>query len=336
MRSAGAQAPAGRGRRRARGTSPWVGFAIRRGFGLLVAVFFLVVVTFAIVHLIPGDPARAVAGADATSDQVAQIRHDMGLDRPLWLQFTDYVWGLLHGDMGQSLHLQSTSVASIVFTRLPFTLEVAAFAIVITLVLAVPLGMAVGVLTRGDRRRWLDTGFSVVAGFFGSVPQYVLGTFLVLIFAIGLGWFPTSGAATMSSLILPSVSLAVGPTCTLARVVRRETARVLEQDYMRTARGWRLGAVRTYLRYALPNLLTSTLTLGALVLTGMLGGAVIMEFVFAWPGLGSGIQDAIINKDFPVIQGIILCLGLIATGLNLLVDVVLGIVDPRTLGGKNV
>jgi peptide/nickel transport system permease protein len=157
---------------------------------------------------------------------------------------------------------------------------------------------------------------------------------LVVVFAIMLRVLPAAGAASLSALILPVAGLAIGPICSVARVVRRETATVLEQDYLRTARGWRLKPLRLYARHALPNLLTTALTLAGLILSGMLGGAIIVENVFNWPGLGREIVTAILNKDYPVIQGIILVLGFLAILLNLLVDVILGIIDPRTLGGK--
>ncbi len=159
----------------------------------------------------------------------------------------------------------------------------------------------------------------------------------MVVFAVTLAVLPPAYSKNHvgTSFVLPVVALAIGPICTVARVVRRETAVVLEQDYMRTAKGWRLSALPLYAKYALPNLLTSTLTLSGLILTSMIGGAIIIETVFAWPGLGRGVVQAIANKDYPLIQGIILVLGILAAVLTLLVDVILGAIDPRTLGSKN-
>ncbi|EMY35795.1 dipeptide/oligopeptide/nickel ABC transporter permease [Arthrobacter crystallopoietes BAB-32] len=312
----------------------WMNFALRRAGGLLLSLFLLVVVTFMMVPLIPGDPARAIAGTDASPETLARLRAQMGLDDPLPVRFLDYVAGLARFDLGNSFRFND-AVADIVATKLPYTAQLAFMAIAVVLLVAVPAGMAVGVLSRGGRRRWLDLAFGNVAGFLASLPGYVTATLLVVVFAIMLPIFPAGGADSLSALVLPTLALAIGPTCAVARVVRQETGAVLEQDYMRTARGRRIPPVRLYLRHALPNLLTSTLTLTGLILASLLGGAIIIETVFNYPGLGSEIIQAIIYRDYPLIQGIILVVGLIATLLNLLVDVVLGIIDPRTLGAKS-
>jgi len=326
----------GSGHARAAGGSvldlPWVRFAVRRAGGLVLALALLVTVTFLIVPLLPGDPARAIAGSSATPQAVATIRADLGLDRPLPQRFVEYVSGLAHGDLGTSFRYR-VPVSQVVATRLPYTVQLAVPAIALVLVLAIPLGMAVGVLTRGGRRRRLDVAFGAVVGTVAAVPPYVLGTLLVVTFAIGLKLLPPGGAQTPASLVLPILALALGPACAVARVVRAETSSVLEHEFLRTARGRRLPHGRLYLRHALPNLLTGVLTLTGLILTSLLGGTVVIENVFSYPGLGTEIVQAIVSKDYPVIQGIILCVGVLALLVNLLVDVVLGIVDPRTLTG---
>jgi len=179
--------------------------------------------------------------------------------------------------------------------------------------------------------------FGFGTGLVAAIPSYVMATFLVLLFAVTLTLFPPaySRLHPVASFVLPVLGLAIGPICIVARVVRRETSVVLEQDFMRTARGWRLRGVRLYGKYALPALLTSTLTLSGLILTSMLGSAIVVETVFGWPGLGLGVVQAILNKDYPVIQGIILVLGLLAALLTLFVDIILGLIDPRTLGSKH-
>ncbi|MEV0096250.1 ABC transporter permease [Streptomyces sp. NPDC050738] len=313
--------------------SPWAGFLVRRLVGLAGVLLTLVVGTFLMIQLVPGDPARQVAGSGATAGQIEQVRHELGLDRTLWDQFVSYVGGLFHGDLGNSF-TGGRPVAQLIGDRLPFTAQLALIAMVVVLLVSVPLGMAVAVACRGGRRRWLDSGFTAVTAVAGAVPEYVLATVLVLVFAVTWGVLPAAGAASLSALVLPVLAVSVGPVCTLARIVRRETAAVLTQDFMRTARGHRLRSLRLYARHALPNLLTSTLTLGGLILSGLLGGTVIVEIVFAWPGLGTGVVNAITARDYPVVQGVVLLLGLLATLLNLLVDVVLGLLDPRTLTGK--
>ncbi|MDR7084181.1 peptide/nickel transport system permease protein [Arthrobacter ginsengisoli] len=313
---------------------PWVGFSLRRLGGLLLSFAVLVMVTFLIVPLIPGDPAVIAAGEGASPAQIANVRAELGLDLPLYTQFFNYVSGVLRLDMGASF-VSGESVSTLIFTRFPFTAEIALLAILLALAIAVPLGMTVAILTRGGRNRWLDAGFNFLTGLIYSVPQYVVATLLVVVFAVTLRWFPAAGAATLNSLVLPTAALMLGPACVISRIVRRETAAVLDKDYIRTARGWRLGVLRTNARYVLPNLVTTTLTLSGLILAAQLGGAVVIETVFAWPGLGQGIVNAILQRDYPVIRGIILVLGLLATLIIILVDLILAIIDPRTLGGTS-
>ncbi|WP_307216806.1 ABC transporter permease [Microbacterium sp. SORGH_AS_0888] len=319
--------------------SPWFRFAARRLAGLAATLATLVVVSFLIVQLIPGDPAVALAGSDATTAEIEQLRARLGLDLPLWQQFGGYVGGLLTGDLGTSFRY-GVPVAQLVAARLPFTVTVSLVGILVVLVVAVPLGMAVGVLTRGGRRRWMDAGFGAATGLLDSLPGYVLATLLVILLGTGVGLLPAlppayTSRAPAASFVLPVIALSVGPICTVARVVRRETAVVLGEDYIRTARGWRLPAATLYLRHMLPNLLTTTLTLSGLVLSGMLGGALVIESVFALPGLGTGIIQAILDRDYPVIQGMVVVIGSIAAVITVIVDVLLGIVDPRTLGGSH-
>jgi peptide/nickel transport system permease protein len=314
--------------------NPWARFLLRRLSGLVLSFTVLVIVTFLIVPLIPGDPATIAAGDGASAAQIANVRAELGLDLPLVSQFANYVSGVLRLDLGASF-VSGESVSTLILTRFPFTAEIALLAIALVLLLSVPLGMAVAILTRGGRNKWLDNLFNFLTSFIYSIPQYVVATLLVVVFAVTLRWFPAAGAATLSSLVLPTAALMLGPVCVISRIVRRETAVVLDKDYIRTARGWRLGVLRTNARYVLPNLVTTTLTLSGLILAAQLGGAVVIETVFAWPGLGQGIVNAILQRDYPVIRGIILILGLLATLIIILVDLVLAILDPRNLGGAS-
>lgn len=314
--------------------SDWAVFALRRAGGLLLSASLLVVVTFLIVPLLPGDPAVAMLGTDATPQAVEALRERMGLNDPLWVQFGAYLGNLFQGEFGRSFRY-GIPVGDIIATKLPYTAGLALGSIAVVLLVAIPLGMLVGVLTRGGRRGWLATLFGAVAGFFASFPAAVAGTLLVVVFAIWLRLLPAGGADVAGSAVLPIVALALGPTFAVARVVRQETYTVLQQDFMRTARGKRLPAARRYLEHALPNLMASTLTLTGLVLAGLIGGTVIIETVFSYPGLGLEVVQSIIYKDYPTIQGIILVIGGLAILINLLVDVVLGMIDPRTLGGRS-
>ncbi|MEU1350290.1 ABC transporter permease [Streptomyces sp. NPDC005775] len=328
MAAASAAATAAGAGRSAR-LGPWSTFLVRRLVGLAAVAGTLVVGTFLMVQLIPGDPARVVAGAEASPADVERARHDLGLDQPLPVRFGTYTSGLLRGDMGTSFQTREP-VAEIIGGRLPFTAEIALLSVLVVLVLAVPIGLAAA--ARGSRRT--DASFTFVTGMVGATPEYIIGTLLVLGFAIELGWFPAAGAETLGSMVLPIAALVLPATCVMARIVRSEATRVLAQDYMRTARGRRLPPLRLYARHALPNLLTATLTLGGLILAGLLGGTVVVESVFAWPGIGQRVVEALLVRDYPVIQGCVLVLGLLAALLNLLVDVVLALLDPRTLAGK--
>lgn len=312
--------------------STWAGFALRRLGGLVLSLGLLVVMTFLIVPLIPGDPAAAILGPNANAGAIAALRERMHLNEPLPVQFLDYLHGLFTFDLGQSFRY-GTPVTTTIATKLPYTATTALGAIVLVIIIAIPIGMAIGVLTRGGRRPWLAVGFGTIAGFLASFPAYVAGTLLVVVFAIWLKLLPPGGAATQSSYVLPIIALALGPTFAVARVVVQETYSVLQQDYMRTARGHRLRTARLYIRHALPNLMASTLTLTGLILASLLGGAIVIETVFNLPGLGLEVVQAIIYRDFPIIQGIVLTVGALAIFINLLIDIVLGLIDPRTLGG---
>ncbi|MEV0684306.1 ABC transporter permease [Nocardia sp. NPDC050378] len=309
----------------------WLGFAVRRAAGLLAVAVVLVVVTFGMIQLIPGDPAESLAGQNATQADIARIRTELGLDRPLLTRFFDYVSGLLHGDLGRSFQTRE-AVSDVIATRLPFTAQLAVFSLILVLAVALPLGIAVAARRSGRT----DGMFTLSTGLLGAIPEYVVGTALVVVFAITLGVLPAGGAQTTQSLILPVLAISLPSMCVMARVVRREAANVLSQDYIRTARGRRLPPLRLYLRHVLPNLLTAVMTLSGLVLASMLGGTVIVETVFAWPGIGQRVVDALLVRDYPVIQGCVLVLGLLAAVLNLLVDIALAILDPRSslVGGN--
>jgi peptide/nickel transport system permease protein len=313
--------------------SVWGSYLLTRALGLLLSLGLLVVATFLIVPLLPGDPAAAILGSKATPEAIAELHARLHLDQPLLTRFGDYVWGLLHLDLGTSFRT-SAPVSEIIATKLPYTLDLAFGAIVLVAVVAIPVGMAVGVATRGGRRPRLDAAFGLATGLFASIPGYVAGTLLVLVFAVTLKLLPPGGADSPLAAILPTIALALGPTAAVARVVRQETQTIVVQDFMRTARGHRVSAVRLYLVHALPNLLTSVLTLTALILAGMIGGTVIIESVFNYPGIGAEVVQAIIYKDYPVVEGIILVIGVLAILLNLLIDLILAIADPRMLRSR--
>jgi peptide/nickel transport system permease protein len=294
---------------------------------VLIAV--LVVVTFLMVRLVPGDPARNLGGQTASPAAVQQIRVELGLTEPLGTQFIHYVRHLATGDLGTSF-VTSQPVSLLISQRLPVTGELAGLAVLIVIAMAFPAGIVTAAIARNGRARRAGA-FTVATSLAGAMPEYITGTLLVLVVALTLRLLPVQGGRSPSEIVLPAISVALAPTAVFARLVRNETASVLEQEYITTARSKRLPTWRLYVSHVLPNVVTSTLTLGGLLFVALLGGTVVTETVFNMPGLGTEIVQAIQQSDYPAIQGIVLVLGLLAIAINLAVDVVLGVVDPRRL-----
>ncbi|AYY12199.1 ABC transporter permease [Actinobacteria bacterium YIM 96077] len=310
-------------------SNPWTRFLTRRLARLLVSVFVVVTATFLMIHLIPGDPVRAALGLTAPADLVESRRESLGLNEPLITQYVSYLGGLFTGDLGTSM-ISGTPVSEIIADRLPQTALLGSLAFLTAVAIAVPLGLAMALLTRDGRRRGVELGFTSTAAVMSAIPEFLLGVALVAVFAVSLGWFPVAGMSGASSFVLPVLALALGPAMALARILRVEALRVLGEDYVRTARAKRLPRRLVYRRHVFPNALTSMLTIGGLVLGAMLIGTVLVENVFAWPGLGMTIVESILQKDYPLVQGVVLVYGTSVLFLNLAVDVVLGIADPRS------
>jgi peptide/nickel transport system permease protein len=319
----------GRGTTRRLAANPWVRFAVRRLARFLVSLWVLVTAAWAIVHAIPGDPIRAALGITAPHSLVEQERAALGLNDPILSQYWHFLHGVGTANLGTSLTYR-LPVSQVIGARLPATAEIAGLAFAVVVIVAVPLGMAAGVVTRDDRHPRSELAFSGFTGILASIPQFLLAVGLVAAFSVGLHLLPVAGRSGFSSYLLPVVSLAAGPAMLLARVVRVEAVRVLHEDYIRTARAKRLPARLVYVRHALPNLLTSTLTVGGLVLSGLVAGTVLVESVFAWPGMGTALVQSIIQKDYPLVQGFALVYGATVLLVNLVVDVLIAVVDPRS------
>lgn len=308
---------------------PWVRFGVRRLRRLLVSLWVLVTASFAMIHLIPGDPVRGALGPTAPAELVEARRHALGLDDPLIVQYLHYLKGLVTGDLGTSLASQ-LPVTDVVAQRLPATLALAVLAFLTAVVLAIPLGVAMGVLTRRGHGRRTELAFTTTGIIMATIPDFLIGVALVYVFGIRLGWLPVAGDDTASAYVLPVFSLAIGPAAILARIVRVEMVAVLEADFVRTARAKRLPARTIYMGHALPNAVTSALTVGGLLLSALVAGTVLVENVFAWPGLGSTIVRSILTKDYPVVQAIVLVYGVGVLISNLVVDAALAVLDPRS------
>jgi peptide/nickel transport system permease protein len=285
----------------------------------------ITVVTFLMLHLVPGDPVLLFAGDKPMSDaQAAEIRHQLGLDRPLLTQYEDYVGHLLRGDLGRALRSQRPVLASILEV-LPATVQLTLAA----LGLAILLGLALGVVAALAHRTWLDTAAMGVAILGVSMPVFYSSLLLLMLFSFTLGWFPATGEGGLDHLILPATALGLISSAVLARLVRSGMLGVLRQDYIVTARAKGLSRALVVWRHALRNALIPVITMLGLQLGALLGGAVVTETIFSRPGLGRLAVDAILNRDFPLVQGTVLVAAVVYVAVNLLVDVAYAAVDPR-------
>ncbi len=282
---------------------------------------------FLLVHLVPGDPVEAMLGEGARPADRVALAAALGLDRPLWDQYLIYLGRLARFDLGQSFVYQRP-VAGLLAERLPATLTLAVTALTLALIIAVPLG----VLAACRRGRALDGAAMTFSLIGSSMPNFWLGPLLIWVFSLGLGWTPVSGREGPASLILPALTLGTGLAAILARMVRSSVLEVLGEDYIRTARAKGLGPMAVLWGHALRNAWLPVLTLAGLQLGALLGGAVITETVFAWPGVGSLMVEAIQGRDYPVVQGCVLLVSLTYVAVNTATDLVYAWVDPRIRG----
>jgi len=283
------------------------------------------VVVFLMLYLIPGDPASIYVGeSQATPERIAQIRHSLGFDRPLYVQYGDFLWKAVHGNLGRSVQT-NRPVTQEVLDRLPNTIQLA----VAAMILAILSGVSLGIISGLKQNSWIDT-LAMLGALTGvSIPVFWLGLLLIMFFAVRLHWFPATSQPGLRGLVLPAISLALLSTATLARLVRSSIIEVLHLEFLQTTRAKGLRERTVVLRHALPNALIPVITVIGLQFGSLLSGAVITETVFARPGLGKLVVDSIQNKDFPVVQGVILVLAMIYVFVNLLVDLSYAIIDPR-------
>ncbi|PZQ79725.1 MAG: glutathione ABC transporter permease GsiC [Ancylobacter novellus] len=282
------------------------------------------VITFVLLYALPADPAVLLAGRNATPQTVANIRHQLGLDLPLPLQFWNYLTGLLQGDLGRSFN-QKTAVAPLIFARLPATLTLMAAGIAIEVVVGLTLGVIAAVRRDGPVDRLVMT-----LSFVGvSTPQFLVGLLLLYVFAVTLGWFPMSGYGTPAHLVLPALTLGILGAGWYARIVRSAMIDVLAQDYVRTAHAKGVPAWRVVLRHALPNALLPVIAMIGIDIGQFMGGTVVVEAVFGWPGIGQLAWQAIQQVDIPIIMGVTLVSALAIVLGNLLADLIAPFIDPR-------
>lgn len=293
---------------------------------LLLIVSFL---AFLMTRLLPGDPARLLAGPYASNALVTQIRESLGLDKPIPSQYWHYLIGLLHGNLGVSIRTHS-SVAQQLIGRLPATAELALAAMVIAVALGVPLGALAG--RKPDGRLDRLSLVTSVAGM--SIPQFWLGLMLLVYLAGSLGLFPIGGRSGVNSVILPALTLALQPAALIARLTRSVVITVLSRDYVRTARAKGASEWRVMTHHVMRNAIPPTVTVVALQFGTLLGGVIIIETIYGWPGIGSLLILAINSRDYPVVQGIILLIAVVFVLVNLAADLFNAYLDPRLAGDR--
>jgi ABC-type dipeptide/oligopeptide/nickel transport system permease component len=279
---------------------------------------------FSLIHMIPGDPAQAMLGETAPQEDVEELRRRLGLDRPLLEQYGLFLQGLVRGDLGTSLRT-GAPVTRQILERMPATMELAAAAMLVAIGFSIPLGIAAAVW-RGTA---VDHAAMTLALAGVSIPNFWLGPLLAIIFAVELGWLPVSGRGTIAHLVLPAVSLGAALAAILARMTRATLLEELREQYVLAARARGVSRFRAVVRHAFRNSLIPVVTLLGLQFGAVLTGAVITETIFAWPGIGRLLIQSIGFRDYPLVQGCILLIAITYVGVNLLTDLVYGVLDPR-------
>lgn len=295
----------------------------RAGSALLV-MFGVCTLVFLLIHLVPGDPVEVMLGEGARPADQTALRAALGLDRPLGVQYLDYLGRLVRLDLGTSLHAQRP-VAELLGERIGPTLQLAVAALALAVAIAIPMG----VLAAQHRGRAIDRGAMGLSLLGAAIPNFWLGPILILVFSLWLGWTPVSGRDSLVSLILPAVTLGTGLAAVLARMVRSSVLEVLGEDYVRTAHAKGLSPTAVLWRHALRNAWLPVLTLIGIQFGALLGGAVVTETVFAWPGLGSLLIESIQTRDYPVVQAAVLLISLTYLAVNTATDLLYVVIDPR-------
>lgn len=303
-------------------------YLLRRLLLFVPTIWVAVTLVFIIFRLVPGDPAELIAGESAPASVVEQIRREMGLDKPLPVQYVTYLNGLAHGDFGTSKVYQQGAMDQIL-SRLPATLLLATTAMLIATV----VGITAGIISAMRPYSWLDN-LSMVAAVGGiSLPSFWLGLMLIILFSVTIDLFPVAGFNSPASIVLPAVTLAAHQMAVIARMTRSGMLGVLSQDFIRTARAKGLTERMVTIRHALRNALIPTLTIAGLQLGYLLGGSLVVETVFAWPGLGRLMIDSIQLRDYTMIQAVVIVFAVLALAVNLLVDLLYALLDPHVQYG---
>jgi peptide/nickel transport system permease protein len=305
-------------------------YIIRRVLLIIPTALLVVTLVFFIFRLVPGDVARIIAGERATEEEVALIREQLGLDDPMYVQYAHYLWGLVHGDLGRSLTYRRQVLGEIV-SRVPATLELALAGVVVSIVVGVSTGLVSAI-----KRNTIYDYASMLAAISGiCTPNFWLGLLLIMVVSVSLGWLPTSGRGGIKYLILPTIALSARLIAVIARLARSAMLEVISQDYIRTARAKGLSERLVLTRHALRNAMIPLVTIVGLQFGSLLAGSIVIETVFAWPGMGSLLINAVNTRDYPMVQGITLLYTIAFMFVNLLTDLSYGFLDPRVRLGES-
>ncbi len=299
-------------------------YLFRRLLLALPVIMGVVTLVFLLIHMIPGDPVEIMLGESALPADRDSLREALGLDRPMPEQYVSFLWGLCRGDLGVSLQ-QRRSVTALIREHYPATLELTFAAMLISLIIAIPAG----ILSALRQYSFWDHSTMFMALLAVSMPNFWLGPLLIWIFSIQLGWFPVSGKGDLAHLMLPALTLGASMAAIVARMTRSSVLEVLREDYVMTARAKGLSETRIILKHVLRNAMLPVMTVVGLQFGALLAGAVITETIFSWPGLGTLMVKAIQTRDYPVVQGCVLVIALSYVLVNLLTDLLYGIIDPR-------
>ena len=303
-------------------------YLIKRVLASVGVLLGMILLVMFIMDIIPGDPAALMLGESATPEMVANLRHQLGLDQPVYVRYFQYVGKLLQGDLGRSVR-EMSDVSRLIAATWPNTLLLAAVAMSLSLLVGLPLG----IISAAKTGSWLDHVSRLVSLLGLCMPVFWIGLVLMFIFSLSLGWFPTSGSGSVGHLVLPAVTLAAYSVASLARMTRSSLLEVLGEDYVRTARAKGLAYWNVVVRHGLRNALIPIVTVFGMQVGQLMGGAILTETVFAWPGLGRLMVGAILGRDYPLLQGTILVFAGAYILINLLVDLSYGLIDPRVSKG---
>lgn len=297
---------------------------IKRLLGILPVVFGVLLLTFMLVHLVPGDPVEVMLGESASGADRAQLRAELGLDQPVIVQFGQYLGKLVQGDFGTSIH-SGEPIAGLLAQRFPATVKLALLALLI----AVSIGLPLGILAALKANRWPDRVATTVSLTLSAMPHFWLGPLLMLVFALWLGWLPVSGMDSAASIFLPALTLGFGLAAILTRMTRASLLEVLNEDFVRTARAKGLDESTVIVGHALRAALLPVVTVLGLQMGSLLAGTVITETVFAWDGIGRLLVESIEKRDYPVTQACVLVIALSYVLVNLCTDLLYARLDPR-------